>query len=241
MSWFESWFDSPYYHILYQHRDEAEAEYFLDSLLDFLHPEAHSSMLDLACGKGRHSVYLNEKGYAVTGIDLSEQSIEYCKQFENKNLSFFVHDMRKLFRVNDFNYVFNLFTSFGYFDKETENHAAMKNACMALRKGGVLVIDFLNPTYVSKHLIASEMVEVAGIKFNIARKIKDGYFYKNIHFSDAARIYDFTEKVQALTLNEFEKYIIPNGMVVEHIFGDYHLNAFDRETSPRLILLAKKK
>src|SRR5687768_8719546 len=106
MSWFESWFDAPYYHIFYQHRNEREVEHFLDNLLGILKPNPASSMLDLGCGRGRHSVYLNEKGFQVTGVDLSEQSFKYCMQIENEMLSFFLHDMRKIFRRNDFDYVF---------------------------------------------------------------------------------------------------------------------------------------
>src|SRR6187455_1959490 len=102
MSWFESWFNSPWYHILYEHRDEQEAEEFLDALLDHLQPKPGSSMLDLGCGKGRHSIYLNQKGFNVTGIDLSPESIMHCRKWENETLSFFVHDMRHLFRTNDF-------------------------------------------------------------------------------------------------------------------------------------------
>ena len=61
MSWFESWFDSKYYHILYQNRDDNEAKYFIDNLLDAFHFKKGARLLDLACGKGRHSIYLNSK------------------------------------------------------------------------------------------------------------------------------------------------------------------------------------
>ncbi len=48
-------------------------------------------MLDLACGKGRHSITLNKLGFDVLGIDLSEESITYAKQFENEYLKFEKH------------------------------------------------------------------------------------------------------------------------------------------------------
>src|SRR5436853_6516213 len=60
--WFESWFDSPYYHVLYKERDDLEARSFLDSLIGYLNPAPGSTILDVACGKGRHSLYLNQKG-----------------------------------------------------------------------------------------------------------------------------------------------------------------------------------
>lgn len=240
MPWFKSWFNSPYYHILYQHRDEQEAELFLDNLIRYFDPAPASRILDLACGKGRHSVYLNEKGFEVTGIDLSAESIQYCLQFENDRLSFFEHDMRRLFRVNDFDYVFNLFTSFGYFEKDSENFSALKNASLALKKNGILVIDFLNSEYVKKNLVAENIVDADGIKFHIKKSIASNFLIKEISFKDEGTDYNFTEKVAALTLEDFERYLVPCGMKIIKIFGDYDLNDFDISTSQRLVLVAQK-
>lgn len=61
MDWFESWFNTPYYHILYKDRDFVEAENFIDKLLAEIRLPQHSTIIDLACGHGRHSVYLNQK------------------------------------------------------------------------------------------------------------------------------------------------------------------------------------
>src|SRR6185295_11720123 len=102
--WFEAWFDSPYYHVLYKQRDEPEAQAFLDNLIKLLKPPKTARILDVACGRGRHALYLNKKGYQVFGFDLSKKNIDYNKQFENNNLQFFVHDMREAFRVNYFEY-----------------------------------------------------------------------------------------------------------------------------------------
>ena len=240
MPWFKSWFNSPYYHILYQNRDEKEAEHFLDNLINYFNPDPETRILDLACGKGRHSVYLNEKGFEVTGIDLSEESIQYCRQFENNKLSFFVHDMRHLFRVNDFNYVFNLFTSIGYFEKDSENVAAIKNACLALKPGGTLVIDFLNIDYIEKHLIPTHTAVIGDISFHISKRIESGYLLKEISFTDKDVPYHFTEKVATLRMSDFERYLLPSGMKIKQLYGDYDLHAFDSAQSPRLIIIAEK-
>ncbi len=140
--WFETWFDSPYYHVLYQHRDEAEAEHFMDKLLLAMHLSPGARALDVACGKGRHAVYLAEKGMEVTGIDLSWKNIGHAVHYERPNLSFFLHDMRNPFYINYFDVVFNLFTSFGYFETEKENLKAIHSMSMAMKKGGKLVIEF---------------------------------------------------------------------------------------------------
>ena len=91
--WYTSWFDTPFYHILYKDRDTEEASFFMKKLTSFLELSKNETILDLACGKGRHAKYLNKMGFDVTGVDLSTSSIEYAKQFENENLHFEVHDM----------------------------------------------------------------------------------------------------------------------------------------------------
>ena len=61
MEWFKNWFDSPYYHILYKKRDSIEAKFFIDNLINFLQVPNNSKIIDIACGKGRHSIYLEQK------------------------------------------------------------------------------------------------------------------------------------------------------------------------------------
>ena len=76
--WFKDWFNSPYYHLLYANRDEREASDFIDALLEYLKSPPGSRMLDVACGRGRHSRYLESRGFDVTGLDLSTQQHRLC-------------------------------------------------------------------------------------------------------------------------------------------------------------------
>ena len=158
VDWFESWFGSPYYHLLYQNRDELEAQSFVEALLELLHPLPGSSMADIACGEGRHSIQLAEHGYDVIGVDLSQQNIAKAKKSEKENLQFFVHDMRFPFYINYFHYVFNFFTSFGYFHHDRDHQLAAKSFSAALRKGGLLVIDYLNKDYALERMVESETI-----------------------------------------------------------------------------------
>ena len=75
MEWFSEWFNSPYYHILYQNRDYKEAESFIENLIHKQHFVRTQHFLDLACGKGRHAIYLNSKGFKVLGLDIAPESI----------------------------------------------------------------------------------------------------------------------------------------------------------------------
>ena len=119
--WFAEWFNTEYYHILYKDRDEDEANRFISNLISFLNIPKNSKLLDLACGKGRHSKILNSFSYDVLGVDLSENSILEAKKETTAILRFETHDMRKVIPKLKFAAVFNLFTSFGYFDSPEEN------------------------------------------------------------------------------------------------------------------------
>ena len=79
MDWFKNWFDSKYYHILYKNRDEQEAVFFLNKIINHIKLKK-GKVLDVACGKGRHAKYLNKIGFDVVGIDLSKNSIDLAKK-----------------------------------------------------------------------------------------------------------------------------------------------------------------
>ncbi len=238
--WFQYWFNSPYYHILYSQRNDEEAELLIDNLSVFLTPKANAKIVDIACGRGRHSLYLHKKGYDVTGVDLSEQNIQYAKQFEQKNLRFYVHDMRKLFYANYFNFALNLFTSFGYFDTEKEHINALKSFRRSLCCDGKLVLDYFNTQKIIKNLTGKEIKPVDGIEFHLHKFVSEGKIYKHINFEHRHKTYAFEECVQAFLLADFERLLKNAGLQITNIFGDYHLNTFDELISDRLIMVCAK-
>lgn len=235
-AWYSSWFDTPYYHILYKDRGHEEANSFMKRLTTFLSLEKEDTILDLACGKGRHAISLSKMGFNVTGVDLSEASIAHAKQFETDNLRFKVHDMCIPFPAT-FNAVFNLFTSFGYFDTEEDNLRTIKAIKQELNEDGHAVIDFMNVKNVLANLVPSESKVVDHITFYIERYIEEGHIIKKISFKDAETSYTFKERVKALTLVDFKQYFEQAGLELVHIFGDYSLAPFHEETSERLILI----
>ncbi|WP_296148810.1 class I SAM-dependent methyltransferase [uncultured Flavobacterium sp.] len=237
-TWFASWFDTPYYHILYKDRDYAEAQVFMDNITQYLNLPDDAKILDLACGKGRHSVYLNHLGYDVTGADLSENSIAEASKFANEKLHFEVHDMRIPFKQK-FDAIFNLFTSFGYFENDEDNSTTLKAIQESLSEYGFAVIDFMNVQHVIDNLVAEEVKTVENIDFHIKRYHKDNHIYKEIDFEDKGEKFHFVEKVQALTLQDFEEMMEEAGIYLLDTFGDYKLKKFFKNESERLIMVFK--
>lgn len=238
--WFQEWFSSPYWHILYKNRDRKEAQLFIDQLTNRLSFRPEDRILDLACGRGRHAVYLNQKGFDVTGIDISPENIAFAQSFANEKLRFLVHDMRLHFPLAPFDYILNLFTSFGYFRTEGENFRTIQSLANVLKPGGQLVVDFMNTEKVIRELQPREVKVIDGLEFNLRKKVEDGFILKDIDFKIGEEKHRFQEKVKALRQADFMGYFNHAGLRLVHLFGDYDLNPFDPEHSNRMIFVMQK-
>ena len=238
--WYQSWFNSPYYHILYSQHNDSEAEFFIDNLCSKLHSNAIASILDIACGRGRHSIYLNKKGFDVTGIDLSHANIEFAKTYENEKLHFYEHDMRHLLYINYFNLALNLFTSFGYFESEKDHINALVSFRKSLKPNGLLVLDYFNSTRILSDLTDRETKTIDGIDFHITKRVENSKIIKTIDFEDKGRAYHYTEEVVAFSCADFERLFKLSGFEIINTFGDYALNEYNECTSNRLIFICRK-
>lgn len=238
--WFDTWFDTSYYHILYKNRDFEEASAFIKVLYHHLQLRETHKILDVACGKGRHSIHLNQLGLEVTGIDLSKESIAEAKQFENESLHFYQHDMREDFRNEYFDYVLNLFTSFGYFEDKQENERAIIAMAKNLKPKGTLVLDFFNPDHVIKNLVPAEHKEIDGVQFNITKSMTNGFIVKSIEVIDKGKTYNFEERVKVIPKERFESFFKAAGLNVVNIYGSYSFEEYSPERSERMIFIAQK-
>ena len=240
--WFKDWFNSPYYHQLYFKRDESEAAAFINKLIAHLRPAPGSVMLDIACGKGRHSRMLAAKGFDVTGIDLSTDSIIEAKKFEAENLEFFVHDMRLPFWINYFDYAFNFFTSFGYFNTRREHDNAIRTIAQSIKPGGVFVIDYLNVHYAEDHLVHTSDIEIDGVNYFLTKWFDETHFYKKIIIEDEAleKPIEYREKVAKFSLGDFTEMLAYHQLQIQEVFGDYNFSDYHVKDSPRMVIIAKK-
>lgn len=241
-AWFKDWFNTPYYHQLYFKRDEKEAAAFIDLLISFLKPAPEARMLDVACGKGRHSIHLAEKGFDVTGIDLSADSIAEALLSEHDKLHFYQHDMRLPFWINYFDYAFNFFTSFGYFATRRENDNAIRTIAQSIKKHGKFVMDYLNVHYAEDHLVHRSEKEIDGINFVITKWMDEDFFFKKIMVEDESlqEPLEYVEKVSKFTLGDFTEMFAYQGLQIQEVFGDYSFGHYDISKSPRLIMIAEK-
>jgi SAM-dependent methyltransferase len=240
--WYKAWFSSPFYHKLYFEHDENEAQKFILRLLDYLKPRPGNRILDVACGRGRHSKFLAAQGFDVTGIDLSFDTIEHAMQFEKENLHFYQHDMRLPMWSNYFDFALNFFTSFGYFATRREHDDAIRTIAKSLKSQGILLFDYLNVQYAQERLVHDEVKMIGDTMYEIYRWMDKDHFYKKIRINDPSldSPKEFTEKVAKLSLGDFTDMLSFQNLQVVDVFGNYQLESYDVRKMPRMIVVGRR-
>jgi SAM-dependent methyltransferase len=238
--WFETWFDTPYYHLLYNNRDDQEAQNFVSKLIDYLKLPKGSQVLDVACGKGRHSSYLAQLGYETVGLDLSPHSIAEAKKELLPNLHFEVWDMRKIYKENYFDLVVNLFSSFGYFDNEQDDQHAICAMAGDLKPGGILVMDYMNAECTVKTMSSRMIIDRGEVQFHIKKKIEGGFIKKEIEFLADGQNQHYQEQLKLIKPEQFQKLFAGADLRIKHVFGNYDLEVFDPSKSTRQVIIAEK-
>lgn len=238
--WYEKSFQEDYT-TLYQHRDEESARREINSLLQSLPlPKPPGvKVLDLCCGNGRHSRALASYGYDVTGVDLSSYLLEQARQkSKGDKISFYQYDMREIPFVNEFDILVNLFTSFGYFMEDKEHENVALRMAQALKPGGHLVMDFLNPLFVKESLVPFSQREVDGMKIEERRKIEGEFVIKEIRIFENGEERKLWERVRLYTVDQMKEILHHAGFVVHNVYGDYDFSLYST-ASKRMILYAQ--
>lgn len=244
MSWYEDWFWSDAYAVVYDHRDEEEAKRLVNLIEREIDPAPNAHIVDVACGRGRHARILARRGYRVTGLDLSEEAIVEARREAaaaglEANTSFIVRDMRIPACHGCADGVINLFTSFGYFEDDAENQRALRAMTTALRPGGWFLQDYLNAPLVADSLGSSSRVTEEGLTIHQDRWMEDGRVNKEITIEHDEGTDTFHESVRLYTLDDLKEMYAAVGLRTIDLFGDYEGADYTPE-SPRLLLHARK-
>jgi SAM-dependent methyltransferase len=240
-AWYEESFGQDYL-LVYKHRDIQGAQAEVRRMAQWLDLPADSRILDLCCGMGRHSVALADAGYRVTGLDLSKVLLREARRLDGSGrITWLEGDMRTLPVDGPFDGVVNLFTSFGYFDTDEENARVIGEMARVLRPAGRFIIDFMNPSYVEKHLVPhSERVD-EGTHIDEQRSIENGFSRKRITLSEPGKPERrYLEQVRLYGLEDFRRLMAKSGLCIGAVYGHYDGSAYDLLESPRLIMVGSK-
>ncbi len=237
-NWFEDWFNTKYYHDLYRHRDEQEANDFVGALKNKFLWDDGEVVLDLCCGNGRHALGIEKMGVETWGVDLSVDNIGIAKASSGFPDRWQVQDVRELKLPMKFNAILNLFTSFGYFESDIEHQRMLENVREHLQPGGMFLMDFFNLNAVRNSLKSSEVQNGLLTDYTISRRIDEQWVRKEIVFEVEGKTMRFEEKVRAFAPDQISRMLQEVGFEVMEHWGDYKLGPF-KEGSPRSIFFCK--
>ncbi|MDX5475478.1 MAG: class I SAM-dependent methyltransferase [Bacillaceae bacterium] len=240
--WYEDHFQEDYL-MIYKHRNEKRAQEELTSISKFLPFKKGDQLLDLCCGNGRHCRWFAKQGIKVTGVDLSSTLLKEARKKEQANklgIRYIQTDMRNIQFDQEFDIVVNLFTSFGYFEQDSENERVIAKISLALKPGGHFLLDFFNPYYVRRKLIPITVETVGEKTIHQFRKIEDNTVKKTIKINDHQGSKRYEERVKLYTEEYLTKIIENYDLRIKSIYGNYDGSPYSVENSERLILLCKK-
>ena len=214
------------------------------------------TILDLACGIGRHSTLLAEKGYKVTGVDISPTYIARARELASvknvsKRVEFIVGDMRQVGELlkdkeGSFDVVVNLFSSMGYWDEETDRQI-FKQVCMLTKRGGVFIIHSANRDFLVRHFQTNDVtIGKDGLVMIVERRLDlessrmfNVWRYYNQRGDDLEHLSTFEIDHRVYSLHELKKQVEDGGWNFHSSYGGYELQPLTTDTFG-MIVIGKK-
>lgn len=242
-NWFKDWFGSEEYLNVYKHRNDEDATKLLELILNQTKLTQRNSILDAACGAGRHSIYLASKGFQVVSFDLSKTLLLKAKVDAKKRSvenNFVCADLRNIYFRKKFDLIINLFTSFGYFKNDEENFKFINTAYSLLNENGFYVLDYLNKNYLLANLTGESEKEINGRIIIEKRKVVNNRIIKEIQIKKGLEEQHFIESVRLYSKTEIDEQFKKIGFTIVSVFGDYDGTNYDEQNSSRLISFFKK-
>jgi SAM-dependent methyltransferase len=243
MYWWQKFFDQHYVKDYQELEKRSSKE--VDSIIQMLDLKPKAKVLDLCCGYGRHSIELAQRGYKVTGYDLSDFFLKKAEETSKAlklKIRFKKGDMRRLPFKDQFDAVVNMFTSFGYFDKETDDLKVLRGVCRVLKKDGLFLMDLKNREQLIRNfqrrrwhpekdftVLEDNFFDLFTGRWESTRTIVFGNG-KRSEYSFSLRLYTFAEMLSLLK---------KAGFLLEAVYGDFDFIEYSLD-SPRMILISRK-
>jgi ubiquinone/menaquinone biosynthesis C-methylase UbiE len=204
-------------------------------------------VLDHCCGYGRLSIRLS--AYTpVVGLDLSiyllQAAKKKAKQANTENLQLVRGDMRYLpFKLEVFDAVINVWTSFGYFSEE-ENENVLREIAAVLKSRGTFVLDIVNPGWLLRNFVERDWTEdesyLSMRQRSIDWKTKRMRCKWIIVNKQTREIDQISFDHRLYDMRELRELLNREGLETVQIYGSFEKEDFDEAKSNRIIILSRK-
>ena len=244
--WYRSFFGDEWLRFVAQRIPAEQTTREVDFIVETLALEPPASVLDLACGHGRHSLELARRGYEVTGLDLSEAALRVARDAARDaglDVTFVHADMRELDSEAQFDAVVNWFTAFGYFEDDGQDQRVLERVARSLKPPGRFLIDTISPLWLFRHFEANSWTELEDGSLLLQQRAYEPLTGRNhvtwtlVH-ADGSR-QELRHSVRVYTLVELTQMLARAGLQVERTWGDAAGSPYGLDT-PRMIVLAQK-
>lgn len=204
----------------------------VDFLVDQLGLKGGERILDLACGFGRHSIELAERGFSVVGVDITKDYIEFANETARQKqleAEFILSDIRDLTFAGEFDVIINMGDgAIGYLENDAENLKIFDVIARALKPEGKHFMDIMNADYAEHHFPCQlwdegdKCLTLSKFEWDKETKImlygQEDYLYgqtlkkPNIEQGNPTRLYN---------LSEIETIMHERGLALRDSFADF--------------------
>jgi len=244
--WYKAYFGEDYLRIYAPVLPAERTEREVNGIVDLLALPQGRTILDLCCGHGRHTIPLAQKGYKVTGQDLSEVFLHEAEteaQAQHVDIHWVHSDMRHIPFESDFDAAINIFTAFGYLENQDEDQKVLQQVSKALKPGGLFLLETLHREGLMRHYVPhlishypEGLIVLEERRFDLLtshNKVQVTMLYpdgQRKEYSHSLRVYTLTELAQMLETA---------GLRVQAYYGTWDRSPLTMDNF-RLILLSQK-
>jgi SAM-dependent methyltransferase len=245
--WWQDVFDRPTFFELYARADLERARVQAEQIVTLLGLAPPARVLDVCSGYGRHSLELARRGFAVTGVDISEMQVRQALRYAASGglrAGFVVGDARAMPVRGPFDAAINMFLSFGYFAADAESRAMLCEIHRVLRPGGRLLIDFWNreheirafqPTVVDRR--DDDIIEIEDWSFDpIAGRLN---WVNTVVFPDGRRE-AWRHSIRAFTAAEVRAMLEAAGFALVGLYGGLAGEPFDMDAEAAIFVAERR-
>lgn len=244
--WFESEdFWTTYGPIMYDDNLWAEAPDVADYVCKIAGLKKGSKVLDAACGIGRISIELAERGLEVTGVDITSSVLEAAKDMaesQKLKIDFIQQDLRDFYRKDYFDCAINLYTSFGYCDSKEDDYKILKNIALSLKKDGIFIMECVSRETAIMYFTKGEQFERAGFTVNTEFSVKgawEGLCSKWILTDKDNHIIEHEYTQRLYSAPQLRDKLLECGFTSAQVYGDFDYSPYN-ENARTMILVARK-
>jgi SAM-dependent methyltransferase len=216
----------------------------IEQTISLLKAPPGSRFCDLCCGQGRHSLELACRGFNVTAVDRTGPYLEVARESaaaQSLNIEFVHEDIRRFCMPDSFDYVINMFTSFGYFEDPDDDRQALVNIHKSLRNNGKFLIDVLGKETLARIFCARRWEEAGDIiSLAEAKVCRNWTWIENRWlFVKGTERYEFNVSHRIYSAAELLSLLTDCGFRPAQAYGDLSGSPYDNKAE-RLIIVAQK-